>query len=210
MKVFLVRHGETEWNSEGRWQGQSDICLNEKGIEQVNATARLLGDLIACRPTIYTSDLRRARQTAEILGKELQIVPKENRTLRECDFGLWNGMTFDEIKTSCYEAFCQWVSTPGSEVERTESLDAVQKRAHKSFTEITNAHDQNEVIIIVSHALWIKVLICKIIGSQPNNYYKIMLDNGGFAITELHERGYWKLELLNVSPERLKHLGEKT
>ncbi|HAA85474.1 MAG TPA: hypothetical protein DCE14_03880 [Kosmotogaceae bacterium] len=200
MRVFLVRHGETEWNSEGRWQGQEDICLNERGIEQVNTTARTLGDLINGRATIYTSDLRRAKQTAEILGKELQIVPIEDRALRECDFGLWNGMTLDEIKRGCYKAFYRWVYTPEAEVEKTESLNAVQKRAYTSFTNITRSHYQNETIVIVSHALWIKVLICKILGSEPNNYYKIELDNGSFAIAELHDRGYWKLDCLNISP----------
>lgn len=94
MKLLVVRHGESEWNALGRWQGHADPPLSDLGVEQARLAARVLGsfDAIAC------SDLQRARATAELLADELGIGPViADPRLRETDAGEWQGLTHAEI-----------------------------------------------------------------------------------------------------------------
>ena len=92
--LLLVRHGETDWNAEGRLQGHTDRPLNEHGRRQARALAeRLAGDDIAA---VYASDLARARETAEILGAKLGLPVVLDAGLRERDWGNWEGLTGSE------------------------------------------------------------------------------------------------------------------
>lgn len=95
--LLLVRHGETDWNAEHRYQGHADVPLNERGRVQARALAE---DLASGRiGTIYTSDLARARETAEIVGARLRIPVAADRDLREIDVGAVEGLTFAEAQT---------------------------------------------------------------------------------------------------------------
>jgi broad specificity phosphatase PhoE len=93
----LVRHGETEWNRIGRWQGHADVPLGAAGRAQAARLARRLAEEKARFDALYTSDLVRARETAEILGGALGLRPAAARALREIDMGRWSGKTKAEI-----------------------------------------------------------------------------------------------------------------
>ncbi len=110
MRFYLVRHGQTEWNIEGKVQGKTDIALNETGLLQ----ARLLaGALSGCGAScIYTSTLKRAGQTAEEIAEETGIPVIASGDLREADFGLWEGMTWEEIARDFPQTAAQWEKTP--------------------------------------------------------------------------------------------------
>ena len=96
-RFWLARHGETDWNLEGRFQGQADPPLNAKGLEQAHTLAdRLVGESIAA---IYCSDLQRARRTAQIIGKRLRLKPKVDKRLREISLGAWEGMQKEQIQS---------------------------------------------------------------------------------------------------------------
>jgi broad specificity phosphatase PhoE len=93
--VWFIRHGESVWNAEGRWQGQADPPLSEAGRLQA---ARAAETLAACGITrLASSDLARARATAEILGARLALAPRVDPALREHDVGCWSGLRDDEI-----------------------------------------------------------------------------------------------------------------
>jgi probable phosphoglycerate mutase len=94
---FLVRHGETDWNTQGRWQGHTDIPLNAIGRAQAQRLAERLRDEGASFDIIYSSDLQRAWETASILGAALDLVPRPLPTLREIDVGGWGGLTHAEV-----------------------------------------------------------------------------------------------------------------
>jgi probable phosphoglycerate mutase len=92
--LLIVRHGETDWNAEGRLQGHTDRALNELGRRQAKALAeRIAGDSISA---VYASDLSRARETAEILGERLGLTVVIDPDLREKNWGSWEGLTGSE------------------------------------------------------------------------------------------------------------------
>ena len=93
--LLLVRHGETDWNRDGRWQGQSDTPLNELGRRQ----ARELAEQLDGVDVVYSSDLARARETAEILAERAGVEVRLDPRLRERGFGAWEGLTLAEIES---------------------------------------------------------------------------------------------------------------
>lgn len=148
---ILIRHGETDWNVEGRYQGQLDIRLNERGRQQ---SYDLISLLDVRKPSmIYSSDLSRARETAEILGSELRVPILLDPRLREIDLGSWEGMLFEEIQAKYSELLVlrkqdpHNVSAPGG-----ETLIQVQNRVFAAIDDIRKIH-QNESVAIVSHGL---------------------------------------------------------
>jgi broad specificity phosphatase PhoE len=97
VRLLLVRHGETIWNQENRWQGHADVPLSEAGREQARRLAqRLLTERRKVR-AIYASDLQRALHTAEILGERLGLAPTLEPAWREMDIGTWSGLTTAEV-----------------------------------------------------------------------------------------------------------------
>jgi len=119
--LLLVRHGETDWNAERRWQGHADVPLNERGREQ----ARALADSLARTEidAIYSSDLSRARHTAEAVGARLDIPVVVDPALREIDVGPIEGLTAEESK-----AFDGWQGEP-KDAHAARILDALHRIA---------------------------------------------------------------------------------
>lgn len=106
--LVLVRHGETDWNRDNRFQGHADPPLNETGRRQARALAAgLRGEPFAA---LYTSPLRRARETAEILGAELALEPGEASSLMEVDVGSWSGLTRSEVEARFPDGFARWLA----------------------------------------------------------------------------------------------------
>lgn len=130
--LLLVRHGETDWNAERRWQGHADVPLNDRGREQAYALAETLaGETI---DAIYTSDLSRARETADILGARLGVTVVVDPDLREIDVGPLEGLTADESR-----AVEGW---PGEPIE--EHSDRVMR----ALGRIAAAHPQGRVLAV--------------------------------------------------------------
>ncbi|HWQ15510.1 MAG TPA: histidine phosphatase family protein [Roseiflexaceae bacterium] len=96
---YLIRHGETEWNASGRWQGHADIPLNDTGRDQARQLAARLRREGVRFDAIYSSDLLRAWETAAIVGEELGMPPNALPALREIDVGAWSGLTVQEVAT---------------------------------------------------------------------------------------------------------------
>ena len=104
--LILVRHGETDWNRDGRWQGHADRSLNDRGREQSRALAdALAGEDVAA---VYASDLSRARETAEIVAARLGRPVGVDARLREVDVGGWSGLTMAEIEARFPMEVARW------------------------------------------------------------------------------------------------------
>ena len=132
-ELLLVRHGETDWNAEGKLQGHTDRPLNDYGRRQAQALAdRLAGESI---DAVYASDLSRARETAEILGKKLGLTVAVDPDLREKNWGNWEGLTSDERLHIEFEG-------ETSEAHRDRTLSAVQR--------IVERHP-GERVVVVTH-----------------------------------------------------------
>jgi broad specificity phosphatase PhoE len=159
-EILLARHGETDWNRESRFQGHADPPLNELGRKQASELAETLAnqDLAA----VYTSPLRRARETAEVIaaGHGLTAVPVEG--LREVDVGSWQALTRDEVEQRFPEQFRRWLDY-GQGWDDGETYDEMGKRAIAALVELGARHD-GERIVAVTHGGPIRAALAKAAG----------------------------------------------
>ena len=145
-KICLVRHGETNWNAEGRIQGQLDIPLSEVGLAQARAVARALAR--ESFDVIYASDLMRVTQTAEPAATRLALPVRLNPALRERHYGIFETLTYDDAKVRHPEHFARFKAREADfDFVSGESLRAFSERAIACFTEIVNAHVGKQILI---------------------------------------------------------------
>jgi broad specificity phosphatase PhoE len=144
--IVLVRHGETDWNREHRFQGHADQPLNTAGREQ----ALELADLLRDEPVaaLYTSPLRRASETARVIGDRLGLVPHELEALREIDVGDWEGLTIDEVRARFPERADVGWHAGWANGETHEELGA---RVVPALLELARLHG-DECVVGVTHA----------------------------------------------------------
>jgi alpha-ribazole phosphatase len=194
-KVILVRHGQTLWNVDCRYQGQSDICLNETGIKQAKLlAARLLGEDVAA---IYASDLGRAQITAEEIAKHhnlsVNIVPE----LREISFGEWEGMSFGEINEKWPGAMERIFKQPDAvQIPGGETYQEVQQRAMQAVEKLVKKHPE-ETIIVVSHGATIRTILCAALNIPLTSVWRIRQDNTAVNIIEYHQDNWASVVLMN-------------
>jgi probable phosphoglycerate mutase len=144
-ELLLVRHGETDWNRERRFQGHADPPLNGTGREQAETLAdELAGEGIAF---VYTSDLARARETAEIVAARLGADLVAVRALREIDVGEWEGLTWPEIEERYPEGARAW-HEHGFGWTRGETYDQLGERVVRALRRIAADHPSQRVLIV--------------------------------------------------------------
>lgn len=155
MRFYLVRHGQTEWNIEGKVQGKTDIALNETGVLQARLLAGALSGCGASR--VYTSTLKRAGQTAEQIAKEMGIPVIASGDLREADFGLWEGMTWEEIARGFPRTAALWEENPALVTpDGGESPEECRRRCRRIVERIAakqrdSGDGGRETVIVVAH-----------------------------------------------------------
>jgi broad specificity phosphatase PhoE len=157
--VYLVRHGETEWNVEKRFQGQLDVELSKTGLRQAVAVSRWLASQPVRFTAIYSSDLKRASRTALIIGAKLDLMPQLDPALREINAGDWQGLVASEIEARFPGKLDEWhekvdsFTLPGG-----ESIPNVQERVYAAYRQIVDRHP-GETIVIVSHGAALAALM---------------------------------------------------
>jgi 2,3-bisphosphoglycerate-dependent phosphoglycerate mutase len=145
--ILLARHGETDWNRENRFQGHADPPLNETGRAQAAELAAALAN--APIAAVYSSPLRRAFETAQIVGAPHGLQPVPVDALREVDVGSWQGLTRAEIEERFPEQFARWLDYEQG-WEDGESYDEMGQRVLAALLELAAAHE-DERILVVSH-----------------------------------------------------------
>jgi 2,3-bisphosphoglycerate-dependent phosphoglycerate mutase len=159
-KICLVRHGETNWNAEGRIQGQLDIPLSEVGLAQARAVARALAR--ESFDVIYASDLMRVTQTAEPAATRLALPVRLNPALRERHYGIFETLTYDDAKLRHPELFARFKAREVDfDFVSGESLRAFSARAIACFTEIVNAHAGKQILIF-THGGVLEMIYCHV------------------------------------------------
>jgi len=163
--ILLARHGETDWNAAGRWQGQTDIPLNENGQAQARALAeRLRSEGIAA---IASSDLLRACTTAEIVAEVLGLgVSHRDPALREQGFGRFEGLTRDECQTRYPESWARYVADSGKCPPEGESREALLARVVPAVHRI--AEQLATPTLLVMHGGVMRALLWERMGSIPS------------------------------------------
>lgn len=165
-ELVLVRHGETDWNIQGRFQGQSDPPLNERGLAQARALAlELAGEKVAA---VYTSDLHRAHQTAEILAQALGAPLRIDPRLREIHQGAWEGMVMEDIRRGYPEEFEKRAADPLASVPPGgEGVRRVQERALEAVREVLDRHPHDRAVL-VSHGLVLALIRIHFLDLSPS------------------------------------------
>lgn len=181
-RVYLVRHGETTWNSLLKFQGQTDIPLSERGRRQAELLAQRLADEEF--QTCYASDLSRAFETAEILVKPHGLAVHPIPALRELNFGAWEGLTIPEIKTIYSEEIKQWWESPlTTRIPRGETLAEMVGRSTLAIKKIINSNSEGNVLV-VSHGGAIRSIVGTVLGMDLNQYWRLRLDNASLNIVD--------------------------
>lgn len=196
-RVVFMRPGETEWNRLGRFQGWVAVPLNEHGRLQAQRLANFVRH-IGLR-ALYTSDLRRAVETAAILEPRLNYAPILEPRLRERNIGIWQGLTLDEMEAWYPDEFEQvLVNRDAFKIPSGESRLDVKQRALAAFSDIL-AQDRGETIGVISHTTTLHVLLDDLIPGCCND--ALGLSNSSVT-TIVRDDTQWKL----VTTNDLMHL----
>jgi broad specificity phosphatase PhoE len=185
-EMWLVRHGQTDWNLAGIYQGQSDIPLNETGIKQASELALTLKGTHF--DAIYSSDLKRAQQTAEIIAEQVKAPVFIDPRLREIRQGVWEGMTIEEVRQIFAPDFNrdpELINVPRA--EGAESLAEVITRMVEAANEIHDGHNGSRVLL-ASHGLAVAVLYLTIKRTPFLNIYKHIPENGQPLVINVDSR----------------------
>lgn len=202
LRLYLVRHGETKWNIENKYQGASDIPLSPVGIEQAQALARKIKAFKIDK--IYSSDLSRAYETAKMIAKEKNLEIECMPGLREISFGEWEGYTIAQLKELYGDSYKKFFLEPHKYPFPGEgSMVAVQTRITKAVSEIVKKHPRGD-ILIVSHGGVLKVLIMSLLKIDLSFFKSFWLGNTSLSIIKKTDDDRWVLSLLND----LSHLEE--
>lgn len=192
-RVVFVRPGETEWNRIGRWQGQVAIPLNENGRMQAARLAQFMRPI--GMTALYSSDLRRAADTAEIICEELHFRPVYEPRLRERHMGEWQGLTLEEIKAWYPGDYKRLLANVDSyQIPGGESRQQVSQRVHAAFEDIVGRG--GDTVGIISHTTAIRALLSELV-PDIDPYH---LDFANMSVTTIHfddERGSWRVAQCN-------------
>lgn len=155
--LYIVRHGQTEWNVHHRMQGHQDSPLTELGKKQ----AQWLGEALRSDhlDVIYSSSSPRAYHTADLIREDRKIAIHERDDLKEINLGIWEGRTQDEVKATFAEQFDHFWHNPADfQVENSETFEQVKERAISLLNEILRRHE-GQSILIVTHTVVVKLLM---------------------------------------------------
>ncbi|MCB9097958.1 MAG: histidine phosphatase family protein [Anaerolineales bacterium] len=181
--LYLIRHGETPWNVEGRYQGQFDPPLTENGFRQAQVTAEALSVLKF--DAIYSSDLARAKLTAEALADKLNLPIHLDERLREIHQGEWQGVLIGDIRAGWPEAINGWESDPWRRSPPGgETLPQLQDRVFTAIDDIAARHP-NGTVALFTHKLPIALLKIRYQDYPAAEIWSLLPKNAAWEIFEV-------------------------
>jgi len=188
VKLVLVRHGETDWNKEGRFQGQHDIGLNQRGLLQARETAIAA---VTWRPTaIWASPLVRTMQTAGEISRLVGIPVSPEPGFKELQLGRLEGVTGEEMRRNWPQVYQAWRQDPGDVVmPGGESIAQLQERAWQAVLRLEQSHSENDVVVIVSHNFALRTIVAKVVGTPLSRFHAMSLSLGSIGVLESDRRG---------------------
>ena len=181
-KIYLIRHGQTEWNKGQIFRGRIDISLNERGGKEAAAILEVMKDNNIS--AIYTSPLKRSMETARPMAEffNLEIVPVDGLT--DINYGDWQGLTMDDVRKRYKAQYNQWIKTPNLvKFPNGETLDEVQGRSFCAFKEIVK-ENPGKTIVVLPHRVINKVLLCALLGLDNSHFWDIRQDTGCINLIE--------------------------
>lgn len=178
-EIIIIRHGETEWNVANIFRGRLDVPLNENGISQAESLSRYLGDWKI--DAIYSSPLKRAFQTAELVAHPHGLAVEVAKGLIDFNFGEWQGLSHREAREKFPDVYKDYLERPEKvQIPGGESLEEVRTRALSALEVILSKGYGS--IALVSHRVVNKVLICALLGLDNSHFWNIEQDNCGLSV----------------------------
>ena len=195
LRLFVVRHGETEWVRERRFAGSRDIPLTAAGRDQCAAVARALAS--ATVAAVYASPLERARASAEVIAKPHGLAVRIVPAFSEMTFGSWEGLTRDEARARDPEAWAQWRSAPHLlKLAGGETIAEVAARVTAGVEALQAAHE-GHTVVLVSHGVVARVIVLGALGLGLDRLWT--LDAAPAGITEIeYEPGWATVHRMNT------------
>jgi broad specificity phosphatase PhoE len=193
LHLMLVRHGETEWNAQRRYQGQMDIPLSALGRRQAELIAgRLAGKEI---DAIYASDLSRARETAQAIAEKngLEVIPEPR--LRELKFGVLEGLTFDEAQAQYPEMISAWLEDFNRPPQGAETIDVFNARVVSLLDDLKQKHEE-QIVLLVGHGGSLSEILRVALGLSREKRWYLEMDNASLSEVLIAE-SYVSLKRLN-------------
>lgn len=179
-RLLLIRHGETDYNLNRRYCGFSNPPLNAFGISQAETLAKQLKDFDVAG--VYSSDLLRATQTAEILFPKHQI--KTMPGLREYNFGIFENLTYEEIIKAHPKLYRAWINSPSSVLlPGGEGFEEFKKRVYSALSVIISLN-RNKTIAVVTHSGPIRLILCKALDRGLEKFWEVGPGNATFSLIE--------------------------
>jgi alpha-ribazole phosphatase len=193
--IYLVRHGQTVDSEEKKYKGHIDVPLSEEGIEQAKRLGSYMIGMFSNGNDpgkgldgIYCSDLSRAVKTAENIAESFGLTPHVIPEIRERNFGRWEGMTFDEIRTEYPREFDAWADDPVKfSPVGGESTEEVNDRVIPAFHRIVRNHE-GEKIALVAHGGVNRVILCNVLGIPLQHVFRVEQDFTGLSVIEFYSK----------------------
>lgn len=199
-KIFLLRHGETAWNIEKVFRGRAEVPLTENGKRQAKFAGEYLKDKGV--QAIYTSPLSRAKETAETVGRIINLNPKVDDRLTGLNFGEWQGKPYSEIEKQYPEEFKNYITAPQKfQSPSGETLDEAMKRSLDMLKEIEKKYPKGKVLV-VTHRVICKLMLLGILGLGSEKFWMLKPDTcslseftsgpEGYILTKFNDTSFLK------------------
>lgn len=196
-RLYIVRHGSTAWNEIVRFRGSADIALSEKGREQAEALSQLFREVPLS--AIFSSPQRRAMETVSIINRYHSLPIQEREELKSVNYGDWEGRLLEEVARDYPQLYREYIEHIESfRFPQGETLDDLRKRALSVVEEALLSFPGGQ-ILVVTHQVVSRVLICALIGIDNSFYWRIGQDPGCVNAFDFQE-GEFILRLLNFPP----------
>ena len=196
-KIIYIRHGQTEWNIQGRYQGQTDVALSPLGIQQAEALARFFP--APHLDAIYASDLSRAMHTAEAVAQPFHLTVQPRKDLRELHFGDWEGCSLAAMEEGWPDLYRDFFRHPDKlQIPGGETFPHLQARATACIAELCRAHE-GQTIAVVAHGAILRTILCAALHIDLQYVWTIRQFNTAVSIVRYeNEEGAWPtVELMN-------------
>jgi phosphoserine phosphatase len=173
-RLIILRHGRTEWNRVERFRGRADIGLDDVGMKQAEAAAKRIREWPIS--AIYSSPLRRATTTAEIMAAPLGLSVMLMPGMVDIDYGVWQGLSTEDVMAREGHLYSQWMESPHKvKFPRGESFAEVRERATSAVDDVIRQH-LKETVVLVSHKVICQILILSLLGLDSSHFWQITQD----------------------------------
>ena len=193
--MILLRHGSTAHSPRRVYSGRNDLPLSPEGLRQAQALARRAPEFGAVA-AVVSSPLPRAHQTAELVAGALGVRLEESANLVEADFGVWEGLSGDEVRQRWPKEFEAWLKAPQAAPPGGESFDQVTSRVRRVRDELIRDYPA-QCVVVVSHVTPIKTFLRLALGAPTPVMFRIHLDTASMSVVDYFEDGGSSVRLVN-------------